>query len=117
MTGVDIDNVRVEDALPSLNVFELDMTGGGGGLFANVSFRNVAARNVSTMRKTLDGRPLPFGLPNYMFGVEAGAFQNIAFENVTIAGESIARGFADAAKWNVSKRGTRTNVTIDGVPV
>ena len=117
MAGVSVDGVRVEDGLPSLNAFELDLTGGGAAVFANVSFRNVAVRNVSTMRETLDKKPLPFGLPNLMYAVGPGAFDSVAFENVTIAGESIGVGFGDAAKWNVSKRGTRRNVTIDGQPV
>jgi hypothetical protein len=116
MAGVAIDGVRVEDALPSLNAFELDLTG-GGSVFANVSFRNIAVRNFSTVRETLDKRSLPFGLPNLMFGVELAAFDNVAFENVTIRGASISSGFADAAQWNVSKQRTRRDVTIDGVPV
>lgn len=116
MSGVAVDGVRVEDAFPSLNAFELDLTR-GDAIFANMTFRNVAIRNVSTVRETLDKKPLPFGIPNLMFGTQPGAFQNVAFENVTIAGENIAVGFADAAKWNVSKRDTRRNVTIDGVPV
>jgi hypothetical protein len=115
MAGVAVDGVRVEDALPSLNAFELDLTG-NGSVFANVSFRNIAVRNFSTVRETLDKRHLPFGLPNLMFGVGVDAFMDVAFDNVTIAGASIARGFADAAQWNVSKPRTRRNVTIDGVP-
>jgi len=117
MAGVAVDGVRVEDGLPSLNAFELDLTGGGGAAFADVSFRNVAVRNFSTVRRTLGGRPLPYGLPNLMFAADPRAFRNVAFDNVSVAGENLRAAFADAAKWNVSARDTRSNVTIDGVPV
>jgi hypothetical protein len=127
MSGVEVNGVVVEDRLPTLNAFELDLTGdnGGGGApvhdaaFAGVAFRNIAVANWSTVRKTLGGRPLPFGIPNLMFAAGARVlFENLAFDNVTIAGERVdVAGVGDAAKWNVSAAGTLVNVTVDGKPL
>jgi hypothetical protein len=126
MAGVAVDGVRVEDRLPSLNAFEFDMTSGGktpagahDSTFADVTFRNIAIASWSTVRQTLDGRPLPFGLPNLMFAAGHGVnFTNIAFENVTIAGEPLLDGACDnAAKWNCSAAATLVNVTADGKPL
>jgi hypothetical protein len=72
MSGVAIDGVVVEDRLPSLNAFELNLAGDNpegthDAAFADVSFSNIAVGNWSTVRETLDKRPLPFGIPNLMF--------------------------------------------------
>ena len=127
MAGATVDGVRVEDRLPSLNAFEFDMTSGGGktpagahdAAFADVAFRNVAIANWSTVRETLDKRPLPFGLPNLLFAAgQRVVFENVAFENVSIAGEGVrAHACADAEKWNCSGAATLVNVTADGAPI
>lgn len=123
MTGVLIDGVRVEDRLPTLNAFELDMTGDGApthdAVFANVTFRNIVVANWSTIRETLDKHPLPFGLPNLVFAAGRGvSFQSVAFVNVSVGGERMtAAGTHDAGKWNFSAPSTLVNVTVDGVPV
>jgi hypothetical protein len=122
MAGVLIDGVRVEDRLPSLNAFELDMTGDGApthdAVFSDVTFRNVAIANWSTVRETLDGRPLPFGLPNLLFAAGPQVvFRTVAFENVTIAGERMGDSVGSADKWNISGSPTLDNVTVDGVPL
>ena len=122
MAGVLIDGVRVEDRLPSLNAFELDLTGDGApthdAAFADVTFRNVAIANWSTVRETLGKQPLPFGLPNLLFAAGPRVvFRNIAFINVSIAGELMGTAVKDARKWNISAPTTLNNVTVDGVPL
>jgi hypothetical protein len=126
MSGVIVDGVRVEDRLPSMNAFEFDMTSGGkrpdgahDATFTDISFRNVHIANWSTVRETLDRRPLPFGLPNLLFAEGRNVtFTNVNFENCTIAGERVRAGACDdAAKWNCSAADTLINVTADGAPM
>jgi hypothetical protein len=122
MSGVRVDSVRVEDALPSLNAMQFDLTGDGAPVhnasFENVEFRNVRVANWSQVRRTLAGAPLPFGIPNKLFAAGPGVvFRNVAFINVTIAGERMGAGVGNALKWNVSGPGSLENVTVDGVPL
>ena len=121
MAGVTIDGVVVEDRFPSLNAFQIDMTSANSSplsdaAFANVTFRNIAIANWSTVRESLDKQPLPYGIPNLCFAGPGAAFRNIAFDNVSIAGQNIADGLSDTNRWNFSESSTLINVTVDGTP-
>lgn len=122
MSGVAVNDVRCSDRLPTLNAFQFDMTSDDAALtdasFAIVTFNNVAFANWSTTRKTFEGEPLPFGIPNLLFaGGRRVNFTNVAFNNVTIAGELMGVAFLSADKWNKSGAQTLINVTADGGPV
>lgn len=122
MAGVTIDGVVVEDRLPSLNAFELDMTSDNpaplsDASFADVTFRNIVIANWSTVRETLKREPLPFGIPNLCVAGPGAVFRNVAFDNVSIAGQGMLQQIGDANKWSFSGASTLINVTVDGTPV
>lgn len=123
MSGVLIDNVRVEDSLPTMNAINIDMTtdGSGGvstGAFSNVVFSNIAIANFSTMRKDFAGNPLPRGLPNLFFALSRTVnISNVAFINVTLAARPLGEIMADPTAFNISAADSIINCTVDGVPI
>jgi len=111
----------VEDPLPAFNPFRIDLFSPGvtAGTFRDISFTNVTVANFSTIREDLAGHPLPHGVPNSIFAAPAGGAMNItnvAFFNVSIAGQSMAALIHDATLFNLSA-GNLFNVTVDGVQV
>jgi hypothetical protein len=120
MSGVRVENVRVEDPLPAFNPFRIDLFSPGvtAGTFRDISFTNVAVANFSTLRADLAGNPLPHGIPNSLFAAPAAGMNltNIAFWNVSIAGAGMAELVRDATVFNLSK-GNLFNVTVDGVQI
>jgi hypothetical protein len=123
MSGVVIDGVRVEDRLPTLNWLQIDETADGGPLpasasFSNVVFANVVVANYSTVRKDLQGNPLPHGIPNLLFAQSPAVnISNVAFVNVTLAGLPLRDAVNDPTIFNISAAGTLFNVTVDGEPI
>ena len=121
MSGVRVENVRVEDPLPAFNPFRIDLFSPGvtAGTFRDISFTNVTVANFSTIRVDLAGRPLPHGIPNSLFAAPGGGamnISNVAFRNVSIAGQGMAALIRDATVFNLSV-GNLFNVTVDGVPI
>jgi hypothetical protein len=118
MSGVRVENVRVEDPLPAFNPFRIDLFAPGvtAGTFRDISFTNITVANFSTIREDLAGRPLPKGIPNALFAAPAGGavnLTNVAFWNVSIAGQSMAALIRDPTVFNLSA-GNLFNVTVDG---
>ena len=117
MSGVRVENVRVEDPLPAFNPFRIDLFAPGvtAGTFRDVSFTNISVANFSTIREDLAGRPLPKGIPNALFAAPGSAMNltNVAFWNVSIAGQSMAALIRDPTVFNLSA-GNLFNVTVDG---
>ena len=120
MSGVRVENVRVEDRLPAFNPFRIDLFSPGvtAGTFRDISFTNVSVANFSTIREDLAGNPLPHGVPNALFAAPGRGMNitNVAFWNVSIAGQSMAALIRDATLFNLSA-GNLFNVTVDGVQV
>ena len=111
----------VEDPLPSYNPFFITMYNAGGppvtaASFQNVTFANIIVANFSTVRHTIDGKPLPHGPPNMLFGSAACSISNVAFINVTIAGRPMLDWVHDPTAFNLSLDGLY-NVSVDGKPV
>lgn len=131
--GLVVENVTVEDPLPSLNAFQLQETGpASGAAYADVSFRNVHVAAASTVSScpafgggcncfpACEPGPLPYGVPNVLRGASAGLnVTNLAFVNVTLAGVNIGQvlsGRRAAGLFNFSREFV-FNVTVDGMPV
>lgn len=123
MSGVRVENVRVEDPLPAFNPFRIELFASGvtACTFRDVSFTNITVANFSTIRKDLAGKPLPHGIPNTIFAAPQGRgdlvnISNVAFNGVTIAGIAMRDLISDPTIFNLSS-GNLFNVTVDGVPV
>ena len=115
--NLTVERVRVTDPLPSFNAFQFASTGGA----ADLVFRNVSVAAFSTV----DSCPawaggcncvpacgqgtLPDGVPNLL----TGTVQRVRFDNVTIAGQSIA-AVLDSPAFNVTGNGTVVDVYVDG---
>jgi len=117
--NVVVDGLRVSDPLPSLNAFQF---AGTGAADTNNTFKHVTIANFSTMRRcgtTHNGcncqpacaqhGPLPFGVPNLL----EGQVRHVTFDNVTIAGVSIADAFRGPS-FNVSSTGSVSDIYVDG---
>jgi hypothetical protein len=118
MSGVLIENVRVEDSLPAFNPFRIELlTPAAGASFHDVTFTNIWIANFSTIREDWhNSKPLPFGIPNALFAVSPTRIFNVAFNNVTIAGHPMRDLVADPRIFNISRE-TIYNVTIDGINI
>ena len=123
MSGVLVDDVRIEDPLPAFNPFRLDVFPSDGSpvpasfSFRNIMFRNIVAKNFSTIRANQDQQPLPRGIPNTIFAASSTCnISNVSFENVTLAGFSMQDLIRDTTVFNLSSGGL-FNVTVDGRPV
>lgn len=124
MSGVVVDDIRVEDPLPAFNPFRLDVFPSDGSpvpssfSFRNVSFRNIVVANFSTIRQ---GYPvpvsLPHGIPNTIFAAsDTCNISDVSFVNVTLAGLPMRALVADPTVFNLSAVGL-FNVTVDGEPI
>ena len=120
MSGVRVENVRVEDPLPAFNPFRLNLFGGGStaSTLRDISFSHITVANFSTIRQDQSGRALPHGIPNTLFAAPGPGVNitNVAFTNVTIAGLPMLQLVADPSAFNLSS-GNLFNVTVDGVQV
>lgn len=118
MSGVVIDNVRVEDTLPAFNPFRIELlTPEVGASFHDVTFANIWIANFSTIRQSWpDSKPLPLGIPNTLFAVAPAKIYNVAFNNVTIGGIPMRNLVSNQTIFNISIE-TISNVTIDGIVV
>ena len=119
MSGVRVEDVRVEDVYPAFNPFRIELlTPAAGAAFCNVSFTNVTVASASTIRadpRVHPPLPLPHGIPNSIFAVAPARIFNVAFDNVTIAGVSMRALVRDATVFNLSAG--LVNVTVDGVDI
>jgi hypothetical protein len=117
MSGVRVENVRVEDPRPAFNPFRLELlTPAAGATFRDITFVNITVQNFSTIRHTLGGRtPLPYGIPNSIFAAAPCSISNVAFDNVTIAGRPMRDLVRYPSIFNLSAG--LVNVTVDGTPI
>jgi len=82
------------------------------GKFTDVTFSHVTVRNFSSVQYDLDGHSLPHGLLNVMNTTDVAAISNVAFNDVTFAGTSLADLVCDETVFFISEE--VKNLTIDG---